>query len=291
MNSMTGFGKAEIKTKSVHCSAEITSFNNRFLEMSIRLPRQISALEAPLRELISKEVSRGKVTVFVNCEKTGPNSQKYSINAEAFEAYNNQLKKIKKKLGLKGEIDIGNLLSFPSICESPSNSTDIKEIWPQIKKAVEQALGQLSRMRSIEGSALAKDMAARVGRTLNMLKAVKSASSNSAKNYRKKLSKRLEEILANGKLDRTRLEQEVAILAEKADISEECTRFESHARQFGKTLKAKGEIGKKLNFILQEMNREVNTMSSKCSEYAVAKVALEMKEEVEKLREQVQNVE
>ena len=291
MNSMTGFGKAEIKTKSVHCSAEITSFNNRFLEMSIRLPRQISALEAPLRELISKKVSRGKVTIFVNCEKTGPNSQKYSINAEAFEAYNNQLIKIKKKLRLKGEIDIGNLLSFPSICESPSNSTDIKEIWPQIKKAVEQALGRLSKMRSIEGSALAKDMVARVGRTLNMLKAIKSASSNSAKNYRKKISKRIGEILTNGKLDRTRLEQEVAILAEKADISEECTRFESHARQFGKTLKAKGEIGKKLNFILQEMNREVNTMSSKCSEYAVAKVALEMKEEVEKLREQVQNVE
>ncbi|MCH9024170.1 MAG: YicC family protein [candidate division Zixibacteria bacterium] len=291
MNSMTGFGKAEIKTKSVQCSAEITSFNNRFLELSIRLPRQISALEAPLRELISKKVSRGKVTVFVNYEKTGPNSTKYSINAEALEAYSSQLKKIKKKLGLKGEIEIGDLLSFPSICEPPSNSTDVKEIWPQVKKAVEQALGQLSKMRSIEGSALAKDMASRVGRTLNMLKAIKSASSNSAKNYRKKLSKRIEEVLANGKLDRTRLEQEVAILAEKADISEECTRFESHARQFGKTLKAKGEIGKKLNFILQEMNREVNTMSSKCSEYAVAKVALEMKEEVEKLREQVQNVE
>ena len=291
MNSMTGFGKAEIKTKSVQCSAEITSFNNRFLELSIRLPRQISALEAPLRELISKKVSRGKVTVFVNFEKTGPNSQKYSINAEALEAYNSQLKKIKKKLGLKGEIEIGDLLSFPSICEPPSNSTDVKEIWPQVKKAVEQALGQLSKMRSIEGSALAKDMASRVGRTLIMLKAVKSASSNSANNYRKKLSKRIEEVLSNGKFDRTRLEQEVAILAEKADISEECTRFGSHARQFGKTLKAKGEIGKKLNFILQEMNREVNTMSSKCSEYAVAKVALEMKEEVEKLREQVQNVE
>lgn len=291
MNSMTGFGKAEIKTQSIHCSAEITSFNNRFLELSIRLPRQISALEAPLRELISKKVSRGKVTVFVNCEKTGPNSEKYTINTEALEAYSSQLKKIKKKLGLRGEIEIGDLLSFPSITDLPSNSTDVKEIWPQVKKAVEQALGQLSKMRSIEGSALAKDMSSRVGRTLNMLRAVKSASSNSAKSYRKKLSKRIEEILSNGKLDRTRLEQEVAILAEKADISEECTRFESHARQFGKTLKAKGEIGKKLNFILQEMNREVNTMSSKCSEYAVAKVALNMKEEVEKLREQVQNVE
>ncbi len=291
MNSMTGFGKAEIKTKSVQCSAEITSFNNRFLELSVRLPRQISSLEASLRELMSKKVSRGKLTIFVSYEKTGPNSQKYSINAEAFEAYNSQLKKIKKKLGLKGEIEIGDLLSLPLIADSTSNSTDVKESWPQVKKAVENALGQLSEMRSSEGAALEKDMTYRIGKTIKMLKAVKSASSNSAKNYRKKLLKRIKEVLINGKIDRTRLEQEVAILAEKTDISEECTRFESHAQQFRKTLKAKGEIGKRLNFILQEMNREVNTMSSKCSEYSVAKIALGMKEEVEKLREQVQNVE
>ena len=291
MNSMTGFGKAEIKTKSVQCSAEITSFNNRFLELSVRLPRQISSLEAPLRELISKKVSRGKLTIFVNYERIGPNSQKYSINAEAFEAYNSQLMRIKKKLGLKGEIEIGDLLAFPLIVDSPSNSTDVKESWPYVKKAVEKALGQLSEMRSSEGAALAKDMTNRIGKTIKMLKAVKSASSNSAKNYRKKLSKRIEEVLTNGKIDRTRLEQEVAIIAEKTDISEECTRFESHAQQFRKTLKAKGEIGKRLNFMLQEMNREVNTMSSKCSEYSVARIALGMKEEVEKLREQVQNVE
>jgi uncharacterized protein (TIGR00255 family) len=288
---MTGFGKAETKTKSVQCSAEITSFNNRFLELSVRLPRQISSVEAPLRDLVSKNVNRGKITVFVTYEKIGPNSPKYNINVDAFEAYARQLKKVKKKFGLSGEIEIGDLLNLPGVGDSQNNSTADKESWPFVKKVVEKALAELSKMRASEGAALAKDMTQRVARTLKLLKVVKTDSPKSAENYRQKLSKRIGEVLTNSKVDRTRLEQEVTILAEKTDISEECTRFESHAQQFKKALKVRGEVGKKLNFILQEMNREVNTMSSKCSDYSIAKITLEMKEEIEKLREQVQNSE
>jgi uncharacterized protein (TIGR00255 family) len=291
MNSMTGFGKAEIVSKNNRCVAEVTSFNNRFLELSVKLPRQLSNLEAELRELVGKNVSRGKVSVYIGFEETGPKSSRYNINVDAFTAYHNQLTKIQKKLKIKGDLQIRDLLAFPQTYETQSETIDDKAIWPVVKKAASQALAKMTDMRQKEGKALAADMAKRAKQIDKLLHLVESESAAVVTRVREKLTKRIEEVMQSSSIDKNRLEQEVIMYAEKSDISEECTRFASHIEQFQNSLKLKEPVGKKLNFILQEMNREVNTIASKTSELGVAKHALDLKDEIEKLREQVQNVE
>ncbi len=291
MNSMTGFGKVEVIAKNVRCSAEVTSFNNRFLELSVKLPRQLSSLEAQLREMIGERVSRGKVSVYIGYEETGANAAKYHINLEAFKDYYSQLKEIQKKLKIPGAVEIKDILAIPETYGASSESIDEKKIWPIVEKAADKALSQMSLMRSKEGAALANDMAKRIGIIEKLLLQVQSESKTVVDKVREKLAKRIEEILQSSSIDQTRLEQEVAFYADKSDITEECTRFASHIEQFQNAFKLKEPVGKKLNFLLQEMNREANTVASKSSELSIAKATLVMKEEIEKLREQVQNVE
>lgn len=288
---MTGFGKAEVTTKSVRCVAEVTSFNNRFLELSIKLPRQLSVLEANLRELVSKQVNRGKVSIYIGYEETGPKATRYTINVDAFSAYYDQLSKLQKKLKFKGAVELRDLLAFPETYSTQSESIDEKAIWPVIKKVATDALTKMTAMRAKEGKALGTDMDKRVKIIDKLLHLVESESTSVVTRVRDKLTKRIEEVMQSSSIDKNRLEQEIIMYAEKADISEECTRFASHVEQFQSSLKQKEPIGKKLNFILQEMNREANTIASKTSELSVAKHTLELKEEIEKIREQVQNVE
>ena len=288
---MTGFGKAEVTAKTVRCLAEVTSFNNRFLELSIKLPRQLSSLEAQLRELVGDRVSRGKVSVYIGYEEIGSNAAKYRINIDAFKAYFSQLAVIQKKLKIPGQVHISDLLAFPETSGLSQESIDEKKIWPIVEKAADKALSQMSLMRSKEGAALANDMAKRVGLIENLLGQIQTESSTVVEKMREKLAKRIEEILQSTSVDQTRLEQEVAFYADKSDITEECTRFASHNEQFKNAFKLKEPVGKKLNFLLQEMNREANTIASKSTELSIAKAALNLKEEIEKLREQVQNVE
>jgi len=291
MNSMTGFGKAEILTKTVRCTAEITSFNNRFLELFVKLPRQYSSLEAQIRELVGDNISRGKVSVFIGYDEIGPDAAKYNINREAIKAYYLQLSKIQKGLKIPGKVQINDLLVFPEALGTQQESLDEKKAWPLIKKVAEQALTQMAAMRSKEGTALASDMAGRLKNIIKLLEQIRAESGSITAKMREKLSKRIEEIIQSVAIDSNRLEQEVVIYAEKSDITEECTRFASHIDQFQSALKLKEPTGKKLNFILQEMNREANTIAAKSSELSIAKASLAMKEEIEKLREQVQNVE
>lgn len=291
MNSMTGFGKAEVTTRSVRCVAEVTSFNNRFLELSIKLPRQLSALEGQLRELVGDKVSRGKVTVFVGYDEIGPDAAKYHIEADAFKAYLHQLTKLQKELEIPGQLQISDFLAFPEISGAPQDSIDEKKVWPIVEKVADKALSQMALMRSKEGAALAADMAKRIGVVEKLLGQVHAESGTVVEKMREKLSKRIHDFQQSASIDQSRLEQELTIYADRSDISEECTRFESHLRQFNSALRLKEPVGKKLNFLLQEMNREANTIASKSSELSIAKATLKIKEEIEKLREQVQNVE
>ena len=291
MNSMTGFGKAEVVTKNFRCTAEVASFNNRFLELSVKLPRQLSSLEAQLREMIGERVSRGKVSVYIGYDEIGASAAKYHINVDAIKAYYSQLKEIQKKLKIPGAVEIEDILAIPESYGTSSESIDEKKIWPIVEKAADKALSQMSLMRSKEGSALCNDMAKRIDIIEKLLAQVQTESKTVVEKMREKLAKRIEEILQISSLDQTRLEQEVAFYADKSDITEECTRFASHNEQFKNAFKLKEPVGKKLNFLLQEMNREANTIASKSSELSIAKATLVMKEEIEKLREQVQNVE
>lgn len=291
MNSMTGFGKAEVTTKTIRCVAEVTSFNNRFLELSVKLPRQLSSLEGQLRELVGERVSRGKVVVYIGYDEIGADSAKYHINSDAIKAYFSQIKSIQKKLKIPGQVNIGDLMAFPEISGGSQDSIDEKKIWPIIEKAADKALSQMALMRGKEGAALANDMTKRISLVEKLLAQVKAESGGVVAKVREKLTKRIQEFQTSASIDQNRLEQELTIYADKSDISEECTRFESHLEQFSGALKMKEPVGKKLNFLLQEMNREANTIASKSSELSIAKASLEIKEEIEKLREQVQNVE
>lgn len=291
MNSMTGFGKAEVTNKSIRCTAEVTSFNNRFLELSIKLPRQLSGLEGQLRELVGEFVTRGKVSVYIGYEELGADSGKYHINVDALKSYQSQLIKAQKKLKIPGKVEIDDFLCLPELFGSSVESIDDATVWPIIEKAASKALSQMSSMRGKEGAALAGDMLKRLGIIKKQLEQIKSESFTVVAKMREKLAKRIEEVLQSTAIDQTRLEQEVVFYADKSDITEECTRFASHIEQFENAFKLKEPIGKMLNFLLQELNREANTISAKSSELNIAKSTLIIKEEIEKIREQVQNVE
>ena len=291
MNSMTGFGKAESKTNIGKFIVEISSVNNRYLEVSTRLPRQFFSLEAKVRELVSSKLSRGKINFYVGFEEPDNERGKYILNVKAAKAYYRQLLTLKKNLKLPGDIEIQDLILLPELVNPERNEISERKIWPALKSTAEKAMRELVTMRKREGAMLARDMKKRVNVIASTVKDIVKNSSQYIDAYREKLMKKLNDILKEPLPDNNRLEEEIVLIAERTDITEECTRLESHINQFKINLNKKEPVGKKLNFILQEMNREANTIASKCSAVSIASAVIPLKEEIEKLREQVQNVE
>ena len=291
MNSMTGFGKAESTVKVGKFTVEISSVNNRFLEISARLPRQYSLLEHRFRELVSAKLTRGKILVYVGFEKSETAPGKFLIDKKAAKSYLQQLALMRKEFQLEGEIAVRDLLMLPDIAQPVPEALDENLVWRGIRKATQKALAELISMRRREGLAMARDMKQRLKVTAKLIKKIAKDSSHSVEKYCQKLAARIEELLHSTAIDPGRLEQEVAFFAERSDISEECMRFLSHIDQYRSSLELKEPVGKKLNFILQEMNREANTIGSKSSEAKITSAVIALKEEIEKLRELAQNVE
>ncbi len=291
MESMTGFGRAELTTRAGKFKVEISSVNNRFLEMSVRMPRQFSAFEPSLRELISGQLNRGKVYLFIGFERPDTSPDKYPINKKAARAYYEQLKALQRKLKLSGEIQLRDLLLLPEIGTPEREDFDEDLIWSGMQRVVSKAITELSRMRRREGAAMARDMAQRLKVLIGFTKQIITMSAGSAISHRDRLTTKINDLLDRPGPDNGRLEEEIAIIAEKTDISEECTRLLSHFDQARGNLKSKEPSGKKLNFILQEMNREANTIASKAADIEITRASISVKEEIEKLRELVQNVE
>lgn len=290
MNSMTGFGKAEAKTKLGRLSVEISSVNNRFLEISTKLPRPFFAVESKIRDMISAHINRGKVYLYVGFDESDDSATKYTINEAAAKSYLKQLKKVQKELKLGGEITIKDLLALPEIAEPPRQTFDEATIWGPVSKVVKAALKELIAMRKREGAAIAADMKARLDAITATTKEIESHAGEYVELYRERIKKRLDELLEMP-VDKARIEEEVVIAAERTDITEECTRLKIHTDEFRKSLKNAGASGKRINFVLQEMNREANTIASKCSDLRISTSVISLKEEVERLREQIQNVE
>lgn len=288
---MTGFGKAESTTKIGKFTVEISSVNNRFLDISARLPRQYSLLEHKLRELFNTRLTRGKISVYVGFNESDTAPGKFLLNRIAARKYVGQLAQIKKELRLTGDITVRELLMLPEVIEPEPDTPDENLVWSGIKKAAEKALVQLIAMRRREGLAMARDMKQRLKVINRLINEINRNSSRIVEKYRKKLATRIDELLHKQVVDPERLEQEVAFFAERSDISEECTRFLSHIDQYKSSVDAREPVGKRLNFILQEMNREANTIGSKSFETKITTAAIALKEEIEKLREQAQNVE
>jgi uncharacterized protein (TIGR00255 family) len=288
---MTGFGKAEIKTRVGTFMVEMSSVNNRFLEVHVRQPRQFASLEPKTRSLVSSTLMRGKVNVFLSFEEPDGGARKYPINVDAARAYHKRLKSLQKDLKLSGEISLQDLLALPEVASSPAQHIDDSLYWPHIEKTVKKALNELVSMRRREGSAIKKDMTARFKTLADLTKRVVRDADGVTDRYREKLNKRITDLLNGHTPDPLRLEEEITLVADRADITEECTRLFSHLDQGRRTIAKKGPVGKKLNFILQELNREANTIASKCTEIDINRTAIAIKEEIEKLREQIQNIE
>jgi uncharacterized protein (TIGR00255 family) len=291
MKSMTGFGKSELRAKVGKLSVEVSSVNNRFLEISTKLPRQFFALESRLRELVNSRLDRGKVYLYVGYEESDESTGKFAINRAAAKAYYQQLLKLRQELGIGGEIRLSDLMALPEFANPEKETFDHEMFWPSVQKVVEKALNALVDMRLKEGRALGREMSRRLKLIDGLLKIITANSSDFTDSYREKLTKRISQLLDTPLPDSARLEEEIVMVAERIDITEECTRLASHIEQFRHTLGQDEPVGKRLNFILQEMNREANTIASKCSSIKVSKAVISLKEEIEKLREQVQNVE
>ncbi len=292
MKSMTGFGRGAFSGEDFSVTAEIKTVNNRYLDVHLRLGQELSASEMIIRRRVGARLSRGRVDLSINFDRTGATA--YEVNQPLIAGYVKALREIQEQLGLAGEIDVNSLARVPGALIAARDSID-EENMLGVETALDQALDDLQHMRESEGAALAAEMRVRVAKIEAEVPIIESAAAGLADAYRQRLQKRITELIARGnqtvELDSGRLAQEVAYLADRSDISEELARLRSHLEQFRSALDADGEVGKRLDFLLQELNREANTVLSKSTEVAIKDSALAIKAEVEKLREQVQNVE
>ncbi len=291
MNSMTGFGRAEMSNKLGRLMVDISSLNNRYLDFNFRAPRPFYPLELKVRELVTSTLARGKVNVNLSFEEseTAPNA--FRINTVAAKAYHRSLTAMRKELGIDKEITVSDLLLLPEVSSPEKVENDCEKYWPMVESAVKRALKQLVAMRRREGQSMTRDMRNILKGMAGQVDLIQKKTATSVESYRQKLTDRVNEIMETPLRDSLRLEEEIAIFAEKSDITEEYTRLRSHIDQFKATLKSPEPTGKKMNFILQEMNREVNTIGSKCGEFSISATVIGLKEEIEKIREMVQNAE
>jgi len=291
MNSMTGFGRTVVKDRLGVLTIEISTINSRYLELNIRLPRSYSSLEAKVREFLGGVFDRGKINVNVGLEGPDEATDRFIINKAAARAYTRQLAELKKELKLSGELTVSDLVTLPEVVCPEKSESNMDLAWDRLKRGLQRATSQVVAMRGGEGRAMAADMRKRLQALTRHVRQIERKTANSVRTYAEKLSTRIEQLLQAPVRDRVRLEEEIALFAERTDIGEECIRFKSHIDQYRLTLKAGDAIGRRLNFILQEMNREANTMGAKSADFGISSDVISLKEEIEKLREMVQNVE
>ncbi|MBI4850289.1 MAG: YicC family protein [Acidobacteria bacterium] len=290
LKSMTGFGQAIVENANHRVTADVKTVNNRFLDIHVKLPIEISVEEISTKKQIQSILKRGRVDLTITLTQTTETS--YEINLPLLRGYVKALKQIQMELDLDSNIDLGLLTKLPNAIQLTTNSAPNQEIIASVRLAVEQALTKLTEMRVNEGQELAKELSKRLDLIQAAIPSIESNANELLPLYRERLQKRMQELLPNTlQSDDARFAQEVAYLAERSDITEEIARLKSHILQFRELLNVGDEIGKKLDFLLQEMNREANTILSKSGDLNISKVALDIKTEIEKLREQVQNVE
>ncbi len=290
MKSMTGFGSGKVENDKYKVETEIRSVNNRYLDISIRMPKELSTLENTVRERVKKYVIRGKVSVNISPEPVGLDEQTM-INSTLVRQKYQALQKVKDLLHLHEEISLHHLLAFPEIFVPSSRAVDLQSISRLIDQSVDLALSQFDQMRQNEGENLKQDMIERAETIHNLNNKVRELAGNQPKSEFERLQKQVGQLLEDQNIDPARLDQELAIIADRMDITEECVRMDSHVRLLKQTMNNEKEIGKRINFILQEMNREATTMNSKSTSIEISHMVIHMKEEIEKLREQTQNIE
>ena len=290
--SMTGFGIGEFKDQYYNLSVECKTINHKYLDINPRIPRKLSFLEDKLRFLIKDHLGRGRVDIFVKFETVTSVGSQLVYDAELAKQYYHILKNIKSDFGLEEPISPVDIAKFPDVVKITEAEDDEEILWNMLSDAANKALENLCNMRIIEGKKLEKDILVRADLLERSVCDLEKYTDTIEKEYKDKLYARISELLDDPKVvDEYRLAQEVAIYADKSNITEEIVRFKSHINQLRDTVTADESVGRKMDFLIQEMNREVNTMGSKSSDVAIANLVINMKAELEKIREQVQNIE
>jgi len=289
--SMTGFGRASKNLKKMSVNVEMRSVNSKFLEISTRLPVMFLDKETELKEIIGKSVSRGKIYVALTIEKNSQGEISLQVQPEIVKHYYELLMQMKKSAGLKEEIKIEHLLKFSEIFKADENA-ELADYWEDAKKVVHLALKDLYKMKLREGKILEKDILSRINFIDRKLGSVSKISEKNIKDAKNKLHAKVESLVQDRTvIDNNRLELEIVMLTDKMDITEEVIRAKSHLEYFKKNMKENGLSGRRLNFLVQEINREINTIASKSGNSSISQSVVEMKEELEKVKEQLQNVE
>jgi uncharacterized protein (TIGR00255 family) len=292
MKSMTGFGRGSVTGENFSVAVDVKTVNNRFLDVHLRIGPEMSSLEGSIRRRIAQRLSRGRVDVSLTFERTSEVT--YELNRPLITGYLHALRAMQQEFDITGEPDINVLARLPGAMQPARDGLDEKMI-EGVERAVDEALSDLEQMREREGQELAAEMRNRLDEIEGLVPAIANAATVLVEAYRTRLQKRISELVARDgqsiELDQSRLAQEVAYLADRSDISEEIVRLRSHLAQFREVVETEGETGKRLDFLLQELNREANTLLSKSPDLMIKESGLAIKAAVEKLREQVQNVE
>lgn len=290
---MTGHGRGECSQDGFKITVELSSVNRKQAEVSVNLPRQLEMLEGQLRDVVNRAVARGRVNVRVSVHTAGGrNSARMHLNTDLARAYARELAALARNLKLKNEVTLDQLLRAPGVFQTDEDLAVGEDFWPAVESALDKALAALLKMRSREGAHLARDLASRIALMRAAVAGVRNVAPQVAQRYRTALLERIKAAGLEGiAADDERLLKEVALFADRSDISEELTRLQSHFQQFDELTKSKEPIGRTLDFLAQEINREINTIGSKANDLEISRAVVTLKAELEKFREQAMNVE
>ena len=291
IKSMTGFGRSEIVKGNRKISVEIKSVNHRYLEAGIKMPKKLNVFESRMRDLLKKYATRGKIDIFINYEDDSESQVNLKFNQNIADEYMAIFNNMSEKYNLKNDMTVGGLARFPEVITMDEVQEDEEELWHFIEEAMKAALEQFVNTRILEGENLKKDLLGKLDHMEELVAFVEKRSPEIMKEYRSKLESKVKELLGDTTIDESRIATEVIIYADKICVDEETVRLRSDIEHARKCLNEDGGIGRKMDFIAQEMNREANTTLSKANDIEISNAAIDLKTEIEKVREQIQNIE
>ena len=291
VKSMTGYGRAVETVNGREFTVELRSVNNRYLDCTVKLPRMLSYAEDAVKQAVKATISRGKVDVFISVHAEGASDVKVTLNGAMVEGYLAAMKQMVTDYGVRDDISVSLISRMPEVFSVEKPEVDEEQLKADLMSVVQKALANYDAMRTAEGKALEADLRSRGNTILELVAQVEAGNGQTVIDYRTRLESTLKEVLANTAIDESRILTEAAIFADKVAVDEETVRLRSHLEQMNTMLTNGGAIGRKLDFLLQEMNREANTTGSKCSDVKLARIVVDIKAELEKIREQTQNIE
>ena len=291
IKSMTGFGRCEIQKDARKFTVELKGVNHRYLDVNIRMPKKLNFFETAIRTLLKSYAARGKIDIFITYEDLSQNQVSVKYNPALAAEYLKYLNQMAEEFGLENDIRVSTLSRYPEVFTMEEQTEDEEELWNGLKEALEGAFGQFVETRATEGENLKKDILEKLGTLEELVGFIEERSPQIVKEYRERLEEKTKELLADAKIEESRIAAEVILFADKICTDEEVVRLKSHISHMRNTLEEKEGIGRKLDFIAQEMNREANTILSKANDIEVSDCAISLKTEIEKIREQIQNIE